>query len=158
MSCELSSVFNSDVGSPHAAEFRSSSWLEAVISSDWSWAIVRWSSGNLGAGEGIVGKEGSLEFSGVESSISTCIVSSDKKFNFFVGYEDADCLKSAVKFAGRDSSVSVGVEDVESISEVKVVASAEANLGSLKILLVAAEILEGVDELILIVWSKNWGS
>jgi len=120
LSCELSSVFNSNDGSPHADVFIGSSWLEAVISSDWSWGIVRWSSGNLGVGESIVGKEGCLKFSGFKFSIAGAIVSGNKKINFLIGSINTNGIKSSVEFSCRNSSASVGIEDVEGISKVEI--------------------------------------
>jgi len=99
LSGELSSVFNSNDGSPHGSEFISGSWVEAVISSDWSCGIVGWSSGNLGVSESIVGKEGSLEFSGVESSITGTIVSGNEKINFLISGINTNGIKSAVEFS-----------------------------------------------------------
>jgi hypothetical protein len=156
LSGKLSSVFNSDDGSPHGGELISSSWLEAIISSDWSWGIVRWSSGNLGVSISIVGKEGSIEFSRFKFSITGTIVSGNEKINFFISGINTNGIKSGIKFLRRNSSTSVSVEDIEGISKVEVWFSGEVNLGVLKILFVVAEILKGMDELIFIVWSEFW--
>ena len=99
LSGELSSVFNSNDGSPHGSEFIGGSWLEAVVSSDWSWGIVRWSSGNLGVSESIVGKESSLEFSGIKFSIAGAIISGNKKINLFISGINTNGIKTAVKFS-----------------------------------------------------------
>jgi hypothetical protein len=99
LSGELSGVFNSNDGSPHADVFIGGSWLEAVISSDWSWGIVRWSSSNLGISESIVGKEGCLKFSCFKFSIAGAIVSGNEKINFLISGINTNGIKSRVKFS-----------------------------------------------------------
>jgi len=156
LSCELSSVFDSNDGSPHAEEFISGSWLEAIISSNWSWSIVRWSSGNLRVSKSIVGKESFLEFSSVKFSITGTIVSGNEKINFFGGWEDVDCVQTGFELVGVDGSVSWDIEDLEGISYVKVVLLGKGNLGVLKVLLSIAHVFQSVDELIFVVDSQDW--
>jgi len=110
----------------------------------------------LGVSKGIIGKESGFKFSGVKSSITGAIVSCNEKINFFRSSINTNGIKSTVEFSRRNSSASVGIEDIESISEVEVWFSGKINLGLFKILFIGAEIFKGMDELILIVWSKSW--
>ena len=144
------------MGSPHVLEFKSSGGEEAVISSDWSWGVVAWSSLNHGSIIGIVREESLLEFVEGKSSVTVAIVSLDEKINFFLSWEDVDSVQTRSKLVGVDGSVSWDVKDFEGISEVEVVLLSKGNLGLLKILFGIAHVLESMNKFILVIDSEDW--
>lgn len=153
----LGSVLNSDVSSPHGSVLIGSVWKEAVISSWASWVwIVGWSSLNHRGVVVVLGKESILELSDVDSSVSRVVVSGDEKINLIHGWVDTNGVESRLELIRRNLTVSVGIENVEGVRNVEVALEGELDLGRLKLLLEVAEILEGVDELVLIVWSQDW--
>ena len=141
---------------PHVLELEGGIWKEAVISSDWSWSVVGWSSHNQVSVVSIMGKESGLKLSGVESSVSALVVSLYKEIYLLVGWEHVDGIESGSELIGINGSVSWDVEDVEGVSEVEVVLLGESDLGVLDLLLLITEVLESVHKLILIIDSENW--
>ena len=92
LSHSFSGIFNSEMSSPHILKFKGSCWQEAVISSDWSWGIVRWSSLYHACIVRIFSKESILKLSHAKSSISISVVSGDEKLNIFVCWENIDSI------------------------------------------------------------------
>lgn len=152
----LSGIFASDVGSPHALEFVSSVGEEHVISSNDSWHVVGSSSGNHGGIVAIVGNEHLLELADRESSVSRGIVSCDEKIALVIGWVDANGIESSLKLVNINSSISRLVKDLESINDVEVRLMGELDLGVFNFLLKVANLLQGVNELVLLVEWKNW--
>ena len=156
LSQALGGGLNSEVCPPHVLELESGVWEEAVISSNWSWGVVGWSSGHGVSVVSVVGKEGSLELVSLKSSVSALVVSLYEEINLLSGWEHVDGVQTGSELVGIDSSVSWDVEDVEGVSEVEVVLLCEGDLGVLDLLLLSAEVFDSVNELILVVDSEDW--
>ena len=141
---------------PHVLELKGGVWKEAVISSDWSWSVVGWSSVHHVGVVSIVGKESSLELVEAESSISVCVVSLYEEINLLRGWEHVDSIQTRSELIRIDMSVSWDIKDIKSISEIEVMPLSEGNLSSLNLLLLVAEVLESMNKFILIIDSENW--
>jgi len=109
-----------------------------------------------------VGKESIRELVEVDSSVSGTVVSCDEKFDFLVSWEHVNGIESGSELVGINLSVVWDIEDVESVSQVEVVLLGKGDLGGFKLLLLVAEILKTVDQLIFVVdsedWLSGWGS
>jgi len=80
------------MSSPHILKFKGGCWQEAVVSSDWSWSVVRRSSLHHACIVRITSKESILKLSHAKSSISISVVPGDEKLNIFVGWENIDSI------------------------------------------------------------------
>lgn len=156
LSKALSGRLDSEVRPPHVLELKGGIWKEAVVSPNWPWSVVRWSSVDHVRVVSVTGKEGILELVVGQSSVSILIVSLDEQVNLLRGWENVDGVQARSQLVGVNGSVSWNVEDIESVSKVKVVLLGKSNLSGLDLLLLVAEVLKSMDELILIVDSEDW--
>ena len=146
------------MGSPHALEFVSSVWEEHVVSSNYSWDVVRSSSGNHSGIVAIVSEEHLLEFTNAKSSISRLIVSGDHELTLIKSWVNANGIESLLELMNINGSISWNVEDSESINNVEVLLVSKLDLGVLNFLFKVANLLQGVNELILLVEREDWFS
>lgn len=121
------------MSSPHVLELEGGVGQEAVVSSDWSWCVVGWSSVYHVRVVSVVGQEGGGELVVGESSVTVCVVSLYEEINFFAGWEHTNCIQSTSQLVGVDVTVSWLVEDVEGVSNVEVVSLSEGDLGVLEV-------------------------
>lgn len=157
LSERLSSVFTSDVSSPHGLELEGGVWEEAVISSDGSWDVVGSSSVDHAGVVLVVSKESLGELREVESSISGLVVSAHEEFSLIISWVDTDGVETLHELVGGNLTISNWlIEDVESIEQVEVGFVGKVDLTSLEFLLKVAELFHRVDELILVVESEDW--
>jgi len=97
-----------------------------------------------------------LELSVIDSSISRIVVSSDEELNLLHGWVDSNGVKSRLELIGGNLSVSIGIENTKRIRDVEVTLHGELDLGTLKLLLKVAKVLQGVYKLIFIINSEGW--
>lgn len=158
----LGGGLNSEVSSPHVLVLESGGWEEAVISSDWSWGVVRWSSLNLAGVVRIVSEESIAELGESESSVTVLVPSGNEEIDLLGSWEHVDGVEAGSELVRVDGTVSWDIEDLEGISKVEVVSVGKRDLGVLNFHLLVADVLKTVDELILIVdsedWLSGWGS
>ena len=145
------------MSSPHGLEFKSGVWEEAVISSDSSWDIVRSSSVDHAGVVLVVSEESLRELGEVESSVSRLVISVHEELSLIVSWIDADGVETLHKLIDGDLAISDWlIEDVEGIEQVEVRFVGKVDFTSFKFLLKVADLLKGVNELILVVESKDW--
>lgn len=91
-----------------------------------------------------------------ESSVSVTVVSSDEKINFFIGWEDVDGIQTRSQLVRVNGSISWNIKHLKGISKVEVVLLSKGNFGLLEVLLSVAHVFKTVNELILVINSKDW--
>lgn len=150
------------MSSPHVLELEGGGWEVAVISSDWSWSVVRWSSLNLAGVVRIVSKESIAELAESESSVTVLVPSGNEEIDLLGSWEHVDGVEAGSELVSVDSSVSWDIEDLEGISEVEVVSVGKRDLGVLNLHFLVADVLETMNKLILVIdsedWLSGWGS
>lgn len=157
LSQRLSSVFTSDMSSPHVLEFKSGVWEEAVISSDGSWDIVGSSSVDHAGVVLVVSEEGLRELGEVKSSVSGLVISVQEEVSLIVSWVNSDGVETLHELVGGNLAVSDWlIEDVECVEQVEVRFVGKVDFTSFKFLLEVAELLKRVDEFILVVESEDW--
>jgi len=157
LSQRLSSVFASDVSSPHVLEFKSGVWEEAVISSDSSWDIVGSSSVDHAGVVLVVSEEGLRELGEVESSVAGLVISVQEEVGLIVSWIDTDGVETLHELVSGDLAISDWlIEDVECVEQVEVRFVGKVDFTSFKFLLEVAELLKRVDEFILVMESEDW--
>jgi hypothetical protein len=157
LSQRLSSVFASDVSSPHVLEFKSGVWEEAVISSDSSWDIVGSSSVDHAGVVLVVSEEGLRELGEVESSVAGLVISVQEEVGLIVSWIDTDGVETLHELVSGDLAISDWlIEDVECVEQVEVRFVGKVDFTSFKFLLEVAELLTRVDEFILVMESEDW--
>lgn len=144
------------MGSPHVLELKGCVWQEAVISSDWSRGVVRWSSFYHGSVVTIVREESLGELVEGHSSVTIAIVSGHEKVNFVLCWEDINGVQTRSELVSVNGSVTCNVKDIKGVSKVKVVFLGKSSLSTIELLLSITHVLESMNELIFIVNSEDW--
>ena len=108
------------MSSPHVLELEGGGWEVAVISSDWSWSVVRWSSLNLAGVVRIVSKESIAELAESESSVTVLVVSGDEELYFFSCWIHTNCIEAFTNVMNGNLPDPRNVENVETIKQVEV--------------------------------------
>ena len=103
----------------------------------------------------IKGQEGVREFTHVQSSVTTSVVSSDKQVKFLARREHTNGCKTLTKLSHADVSTVVDVKDFESVREIEVRLEAQGDLLSLNVVFRTDQVPQSIYELILITKVEN---
>ena len=98
----------------------------------------------------IEGKESVGELAHVKTTVTSLIVSGDEEVELLASREDTDGGETFSKLDDRETSIVVGVEDLESIRQVEVSSVGKSNLLSFDVVLSLDKLAETIDKFILV--------